>query len=125
MTRRSISIDGLSHQASLPVATRIGPLLVSSVIASFDPGTRSVPPSLDAQIANLFLHVGKMLAAAGGDWRHVAKMEFWMPDPVAARALLEAPWVEKFPDATSRPARHTHRSDGPNASASFMAWIGE
>ena len=51
--RRSISIDGLSHQASLPVATRIGPLLVSSVIASFDPGTRNVPASLDAQIANL------------------------------------------------------------------------
>ena len=124
-SRRSISIEGLSHQTAIPVATRIGPLIASSVIAPFDPGTRNVPPTLDAQIANIFRHVGAMLAAAGADWRHVAKMEFWVPDPAAGRTALETPWIEKFPDASSRPARHTHRSDGPYASASFMAWVGD
>lgn len=123
--RRSITIDGLSHQMAIPVATRIGPLLVSSVIAPFDPGTRNVPATLDAQVANLFRHVGAMLAAGGADWRHVAKMEFWMPDPVGGRAALEKPWVERFPDAASRPARHTHAAYGSHASASFIAYIGE
>jgi len=121
--RRSISIDGLSHLMAIPVATRVGPLLVSSVIASFDPGTRNVPPSLEAQIANIFRHVGAMLEAAGADWRHVAKMEFWMPDPANGRAAIEASWIDKFPDPRSRPARHTHRGDGPFTSASFIAWI--
>jgi 2-iminobutanoate/2-iminopropanoate deaminase len=123
--RRSIDIEGLSHRTAIPVATRIGPLVVSSVIASFDPGTRRVPETLEAQLANIFLHVGAMLAAAGAEWRHVAKMEFWVPDPASGRAALEAPWVEKFPDAGSRPARHTHVGEGPGASASFIAWVAE
>jgi enamine deaminase RidA (YjgF/YER057c/UK114 family) len=121
--RRSIAIEGLSHQTAIPVATRIGPLLVSSVIAPFDPGTRNVPESLDAQIANIFRHVGAMLVAAGADWRHVAKMEFWMPDPVAGRTALEKPWTEKFPDAASRPARHTHAGEARFASGSFIAYV--
>lgn len=121
--RKSIHIDGLSHLMAIPVATRIGPLITSSVIAPFDPGTRSVPKTLDAQIANIFRHVGAMLAAAGADWRHVAKMEFWMPDPAGGRAALEGPWVEKFPDAASRPSRHTHAGDGPAVSASFIAYV--
>ena len=121
--RRSIHVDGLSHLTAIPVATRIGPLVTSSVIAPFDPGTRNVPKTIDAQVANIFRHVGAMLEAAGADWRHVAKMEFWMPDPVAGRTALEAPWIEKFPDAGSRPARHTHKGDGPAASASFIAFV--
>ena len=122
--RKSIHIDGLSHLTAIPVATRIGPLLVSSVIAPFDPGTRTAPKTIDAQIVNIFRHVDAMLKAAGGDWKHVAKMEFWMPDPVGGRAALEAPWVEKFPDASSRPSRHTHVGEGPVVTASFIAYIG-
>jgi len=123
--RKSIHIDGLSHLMAIPVATRIGPLITSSVIAPFDPGTRTVPKTLDAQIANIFRHVGAMLEAAGADWRHVAKMEFWMPDPAGGRAALETPWVEKFPDASSRPSRHTHKVDSPAVSASFIAYVND
>ncbi len=121
--RKSIHIEGLSHLMAIPVATRIGPLVVSSVIASFDPGTRNVPATIEAQVANIFRHVGAMLESAGAEWRHVAKMEFWMPDPANGRAALEKPWVEKFPDPESRPARHTHRGDGPAVSASFIAYV--
>ena len=122
--RRSIRIDGLSHLTAIPVATRIGPLITSSVIAPFDPGTRNVPDGWDAQYANLFRHVGLMLAEAGADWRHVAKMEFWIPD-ASARAALEGPWTEKFPDERSRPSRHTHVGEGPVATASFIAYVDE
>lgn len=121
--RRSIHIDGLRHLTAIPVASRIGPLLVSSVIAPFDPGTRRVPEGYAAQYANIFHHVGEMLAAAGGDWRHVAKMEFWAATP-EAREACDAPWVEKFPDADARPARHTHVGAAGNVvTASFMAYI--
>ena len=119
--RQSIAIDGLSHLTEIPVASRIGPLLVSSVIAPFDPGTRDVPENLEDQYANIFLHVGKMLDAAGGSWEHVAKMEFWTP--TADKGVLDPLWVEKFPDPQSRPARHTHVGQGTSARASFMAYI--
>jgi enamine deaminase RidA (YjgF/YER057c/UK114 family) len=122
-TRKSIHIDGLSHLTGIPVATRIGPLLISSVIAPFNPGTRQVPDGYPAQYANIFRHVGEMLKAAGGDWRHVAKMEFWVP-AAEARDACEPPWNEKFPDPDSRPARHTHVvADSRAVSASFIAYI--
>ncbi|MCP5180450.1 MAG: RidA family protein [Pseudomonadales bacterium] len=122
--RRSISIDGLSHLTAIPVASRIGPLLVSSVIAPFNPGTREVPETVEQQIANIFRHVDLMLTEAGGNWSHVAKMEFWGPEG-SLRQALDVPWVEKFPDAASRPARHTHVGTAKTVSASFIAYLGE
>ena len=119
--RRSIEIDGLSHLAPIPVATRIGPLVASSVISSFDPGTRDVPDTTAAQVANIFVHVGKILAAAGAAWDDVAKMEFWVPGN-DVRAEIDSHWVTHFPDETSRPARHIHVS-GKVVSASMTAYV--
>jgi hypothetical protein len=71
---------------------------------------------------NIFLHVGDMLKAAGGDWGHTP-MEFWVP-VAEARDACEPPWNEKFPDTDSRPARHTHVvADSRAISASFIAYI--
>ncbi len=120
-TRRSIEIEGLSHLTAIPVASRIGPLLVSSVIAPFNPGTRDVPESIDEQYAYIFRHVGMMLEAAGGDGCHVAKMEFWTSSN--DRGALDPLWIEKFPDEGSRPARHTHTGNPGAARASFIAYI--
>ncbi len=122
MSRRSIEIDSLSHATAIPVASRIGPLLVSSVIGPFDPGSRNVPESTADQIANIFAHVGAMLDAAGGTWEQVAKMEFWTPT-LEMRAEIDPVWVQYFPDPTSRPARHTHSGGGPAITASFLAYI--
>ncbi|MEE2782807.1 MAG: RidA family protein [Pseudomonadota bacterium] len=119
--RKSISIDGLTHLTAIPVATRIGPLLLSSVIAPFNPGTRDVPEDLADQYRNIFRHMGLMLEEAGADWRHVAKMEFWIPN--SDRGALDPFWLEKFPDETSRPSRHTHTGQGDSARASFIAYI--
>ena len=121
MPRRSIEIDGLSHLTAIPVASHIGPLLVSSVIAPFNPGTREVPETVEAQYANIFRHVELMLKEAGADWRHIAKMEFWTP--TADKGALDPFWLERFPDPESRPARHTHVGHGDSARASFIAYI--
>jgi enamine deaminase RidA (YjgF/YER057c/UK114 family) len=120
--RQSIAIDGLSHQTAIPVASKIGPLLTSSVIAPFNPGTRDVPDAISAQYANLFRHAELILAAAGGDWRHVAKMDFWLAR-AEDRPPLEVFWLERFPDEASRPARHTHVGQVQRMSASLLAFI--
>ena len=66
--RRSIEIEGLSHLASIPVATRIGPLLVSSVIGSFNPGTRDIPETTADQVANIYTHTFLYAATWGVYW---------------------------------------------------------
>jgi 2-iminobutanoate/2-iminopropanoate deaminase len=121
--RRSIAIPGLSHLTAIPVATRIGPLVVSSVIAPFTPGTRDVPDGIDAQLQNIFTHVDAMLSAADATWSDVAKMNFWVAN-AADRSAIDVPWQERFPDAASRPSRHTHISPGaPVVTADFLAYV--
>ena len=121
VSRRSIEIDTLRHRTPIPVATRIGPLIVSSVINAFEPGTRDLPESAERQAANVFRYVGQILVEAGADWPHVAKMEFWVPD-ATWRAALDTPWLEVFPDPASRPSRHTHLGGAGSVRASFIAY---
>ena len=122
MKRVSIDIAGLTHENPIPVATRIGPLLVTSIISPFNPGTRDIPDSLDDKVANLFAHMGEILEAAGGTWDDVAKVEFFVKD-IAYRSALNAPWAEKFPNPQSRPSRHTQVSSGGSVSCVFTAYI--
>ena len=104
--RSSLDTPTLSHLAPIATATRIGPLVTSSVVSPFEPGTRDVPASVAEQVANLFVHVGEILAAAGGSWDDVAKMTFFACDVPAAVAELNPVWLEHFPDPRSRPSRH-------------------
>ncbi len=125
--RKSINIESFEHVNPIPAATLIGPLLTSSIIAPYNSGTRDCPESLEEQIANLFVHVGQMLAAADADWDNVAKMTFYVQDPVASRKALNGPWLEHFTDSASRPARHNLAvapSAGPvKISCDFLAWV--
>ena len=97
---------------------------MSSIIAARDPGGDRIPDDVEAQLANLFHHVGEMLAAAGADWRHVAKMNFYVPD-LEMREAINGPWVEHFPDPESRPARHTQvaPSGAKVVSCDFLAYV--
>ena len=125
--RQSIEIASFQHANPIPAATRIGPLLTSSIIPPYNPGTRDCPAELTDQIANLFIHVGQMLAAAQASWDDVAKMTFYVQDPVASRQALNEPWLAHFGDANSRPARHNlavPANDGPvKISCDFLAWV--
>lgn len=120
--RRSIDVDAFRHSSPIPGATRVGPLLTSSIIVARDPGGTTVPGDLDGQIENLFRHVGALLHAAGADWHHVAKMTFYLPNP-GDRAALDGPWVEHFPDPSSRPSRHTRPAPGDVAQCDFIAFV--
>ncbi len=124
MSRRSIEIASFQHTNPIPAASRVGPLLASSVIAPRDPGSERVPKEVDTQLANLFHHVGEMLEAAGAEWRHVAKMTFFVADS-AVREAINGPWTEHFPDPASRPARHTQvlPTAGRAVTCEFLAYV--
>jgi 2-iminobutanoate/2-iminopropanoate deaminase len=124
MPRRSIDIATFSHANPIPAASRVGPLLASSIIVGRDAGSSRIPHDVDSQLANLFHHVGAILEAAGADWRHVAKMTFYVPD-IGVRDAINGPWAEHFPDPASRPARHTQVSPaGAQAvTCEFLAYV--
>jgi 2-iminobutanoate/2-iminopropanoate deaminase len=125
-TRRSIHIAGFRHGNPIPAATRLGPLLVSSVIVGRDPATGKLPDSMEEQCVHIFGHVRAMLAAAGATPEHVVKMDFWVPDPARGRAIVNQEWLKLFPDFDSCPSRHTHATGGGETiQATFMAYIAD
>ncbi len=122
MSRQSFESASFRHANPIPCVTRIGPLVTSSIIVSRDPSSDTVPETVEAQLANLFHHVGEMLEAAGADWRHVAKMTFYMPS-LDLRAQINEQWIAHFPDPASRPARHTQLGPTTYAQCDFVAYV--
>ena len=123
MASRSIHVDNVRSPHPIPAACRIGPLVVSSVIRGRGPAGERVPHAADEQLANLFHNVGEILRAAGADWRHMARMNFYVPD-LAVREAIDRPWVEHFPDAADRPARHTQLNAGDtDITCDFVAYV--
>ena len=103
------SVDGKHprHENPIPNASRIGNIVMSSVIGGSNPGTRDLPAALEQQVANVFGYIRHDIEAAGGRVDDIIKITFWVKDPASQRAALNAEWVKMFPDAASRPARHT------------------
>jgi enamine deaminase RidA (YjgF/YER057c/UK114 family) len=103
------SVDGKHHRHENPIpnASRIGNIVMSSVIGGSNPGTRDLPAALEQQVANVFGYIRHDIEAAGGGVDDILKITFWVKDPASQRAALNAEWIKMFPDAASRPARHT------------------
>jgi 2-iminobutanoate/2-iminopropanoate deaminase len=105
--RQSIMWPGFAHSNPIPNASRIGNIVMSSVIGPRDPETGTVPESLDAQVTNLFKQLAAAIKAAGGTPENFLKIEFWAKDQAAGRAALNGEWEKMFPNPAARPARHT------------------
>jgi enamine deaminase RidA (YjgF/YER057c/UK114 family) len=108
--RRSIHIEGFVHKNPIPNASRIGNLLMSSIINGVDPATGKVAPTLEQQVRFMFEHVRAIMEQAGGSPDDIVKMTVWMKDR-AQRDAVNVEWVKMFPDEHARPARHTMRAD--------------
>ena len=125
--RKSIHIGGFKHANPIPNACRIGNIIMSSVIGGSNPGTRELPPTLEAQVANVFGYIRHDIEAAGGTVDDIIKITFWVKDPAKQRAALNDEWVRMFPDPHARPARHTQPLPPDSRAlvqADFMAVIG-
>jgi 2-iminobutanoate/2-iminopropanoate deaminase len=105
--RQSVNFPGFAHSNPIPNASRIGNIMMSSVISGVDPGTRNLPSDLAGQVKNLFIHIRSAVEAAGGKVDDIIKMNFWTKEPATGRAALNGEWVKMFPDEGSRPTRHT------------------
>lgn len=106
-SRSSVEVEGLHHGGQpIPVASRVGPLLVSGGIAGLDPATGELAADPREQVRLVFAHTRSVLSAAGADPDTVAKMTFYVVDRSLRDAINEE-WVAMFPDPASRPARHT------------------
>jgi len=105
--RKSIDGNKPRHENPIPNASRIGNLVMSSVIGGINPGTRDLPATFEAQVANVFAHIRHDIEAAGGNVDDIIKITFWVQDPAKQRVLLNTEWLKLFPDPESRPARHT------------------
>jgi 2-iminobutanoate/2-iminopropanoate deaminase len=105
--RQSIEWPGFAHANPIPNASKIGNIVMSSVIGPRDPVTGKIPDSLDAQVKNLFLQLAAGIKAAGGTPDDFLKIEFFARDQAAGRAALNGEWERMFPNPAARPARHT------------------
>ncbi|OMQ14362.1 hypothetical protein A7K94_0217215 [Modestobacter sp. VKM Ac-2676] len=106
-TGRAVQVPGLHHGgAPIPMAARVGPLLVSGGVLGQDPETGEVPADAGEQVRLVFANVRRVLAAGGATTADVAKLTFFVRDR-SVRAAIDEQWLAMFPDEADRPARHT------------------
>ena len=105
--RRSIEVDGVSHApAPIPVGSRVGSVVFSSAIPGIDASTGTLPAAPVDQVTHAFRNVRAFLTAAGVTADDVVRMSVLIDDE-SLRGAINPEWLELFPDARSRPARHT------------------
>ena len=65
-----------------------------------------VPPAASTA-SFIFKQIKLAVEVAGGTPNDILKVNFWVKDPAVGRKMLNGEWTKMFPDADSRPARHT------------------
>lgn len=127
--RRSVEVPGFSHgNQPIPAACRIGSFVVTGGIYGLCPESNMVPDDLERQATLMFSNLERILRAAGVTYGNVIKMNFWVRKD-EYRGCINSLWIDAFPDAASRPARHTMRNEHMPANllvqCDAMAIVGE
>ena len=123
--RKSINYPGYSHQNPIPNASRIGNILMSSIMNGTEPGTRTAPPDLAGQVTNIFKHIRLCVEAAGGTVDDIIKINFWMKQPSTGRAALNEEWVKMRPTPMDFVTALSLSADSAHhVTCDFMAVIG-
>ena len=113
--RETIELEGFAHGNPIPVAVKIGNMVYSGAVA----GTNEAgvtPPDPDEQIGQVFKNIRRIVEKAGGSTHDIAKLDVKLRD-MSHRPLVNRYWLERFPDAHDRPARHTSQADLPGTLA--------
>ena len=101
--RQSVNFPGFAHQNPIPNASRIGNMMMSSVISGVIPGTRNLPANLaGAGSATCSTSIGRAVEAAGGTPDNILKITFWMKEPGTGRAALNEESVERCSPTPTR-----------------------
>ena len=105
-TRESYHAEFFHPGQPIPVATRIGNLIVTGLIPSSEPQSRVFDPDPAAQIAQMFKNLETIVAAAGATLDDIIKITIYVKDR-SIREFLNPIWIAYFPDEHSCPARST------------------
>lgn len=106
LVRTSIELPGHHHgEAPVPAASRVGPFIATGGVRGVDLATGMLAGRLDDQIQHMFANLRLMVERAGGSVGTILKVTIWIGKP-EARAAVNGPWSQMFPDPQSRPARH-------------------
>jgi 2-iminobutanoate/2-iminopropanoate deaminase len=103
--RQSFEIQPVGHRAPIPMAARIGNMIMTSGIPGADPATGEMPASLEVQAKNCFRNLENVLAKAGASKDDVLRITVFIKSN-ENRQIVNPPWLEMFPDEHTRPARH-------------------
>ena len=123
---RSIEVPGVSHNAPIPAAARVGNVLCSSAIAGKDAATGALPPDGATQVVHAFANMRALLHAGGASLADVVKITVYLKDNTL-RDVINGQWLQFFPDPHDRPARHILNYDlqhGMQLQLEVMAVIG-
>ena len=104
--QQSIDVENIAHGAPIPVASRVGNVLMTSAIGGRDLKTGKLPPDGDSQARNAFESLKAILAKGGMGLGDVVKITCFVTDD-NLREQINKYWSECFPDPHKRPARHT------------------
>jgi len=111
--RQIIAGDDIpSHPQPFPTAVRVGNMIFSSAVGGHDPATRKAPDGKEAQIAQAFANVRKIVETGGGTVGDIGKVVVYLEDK-KDRELVNAEWIKMFPDENDRPVRHTVSAELP------------
>lgn len=107
--RKSINLKGFGHTNPIPVACRLGNLVMSgSILPRDEKGV--IPVTLEEQCALMFRYVKDLMTEAGGTPDDIIKVNVGMKDS-SNREILNKHWVAMFPEPEARPARHTEKRE--------------
>ena len=105
--RKAIYVEGLSHGDNpIPAASRIGNTVYSGGVSGFDRASQAMPEALDDEVTHLFANMRATVEAAGGTVADIIRVTVFARDRGTVGPLLNAAWLEMFPDEDDRPARH-------------------
>lgn len=111
LDRRAIEISGFGHGGQpIPAAARKGPLIITGGVSGIDRATGDYSSDAREQIERMFDNLAAIMAAADASLDDVVKVSVKLLGN-EARAALNDVWVARFPDAATRPARHTTMAD--------------
>jgi 2-iminobutanoate/2-iminopropanoate deaminase len=103
--RQSFEIRPVGHRAPIPMAAKIGNIVMTSGVPGNDPETGEMPASLEEQARNCFRNLENVLAKAGASKDDVLRVTVFIKSN-DNRQLVNPAWLEMFPDEHARPARH-------------------
>lgn len=108
--RRSIYIEGFSHENPIPAGCILDNVLMSGIIYGLDPQTGKAASTMEEQCRLMFRHIRNVLSEAGASPDDLIKLNVQLLDRSQREALNEE-WTKLFPDPSTRPVRQAMQAN--------------